>query len=197
MTREQFRLYDLIWKRLLASQMEDALLDSTTVEVVGQSVKSKTAYNFRANGSVLKFPGFRALYMEDTDDATEDKDSDKDGSDPLPLLNEGDILSCLGLAPEQHFTKPPPRYSEAMLIKALEENGIGRPSTYAPILGTIMDRDYVRKDQGRFVPTKLGIAVYRPADRPLSGYYGYRVSRHVSRRSWTRSPAASARGPQC
>ena len=159
MTREQFRLYDLIWKRLVASQMEDALLDSTTVDIVSQSVKSNTAYNFRASGSVLKFPGFRALYMEDTDDTTEDKDADRDGSSPLPLLDEGDLLSCLALVPEQHFTKPPPRYSEAMLIKALEENGIGRPSTYAPIIGTIMARDYVRKDQGRFVPTKLGIAV--------------------------------------
>ena len=159
MTREQFRLYDLIWKRLVASQMEDALLDSTTVDIVSQSVKSNTAYNFRASGSVLKFPGFRALYMEDTDDTTEDKDADRDGSSPLPLLDEGDLLSCLALVPEQHFTKPPPRYSEAMLIKALEENGIGRPSTYAPIIGTIMERDYVRKDQGRFVPTKLGIAV--------------------------------------
>ena len=159
MTPEQFRLYDLIWKRLVASQMEDARLDSTAVEIVSQSVKSSTAYNFRASGSVLKFPGFRALYMEDIDDTSEDKDTDKDGSGPLPELVKDEALTCLAVLPGQHFTKPPPRYTEAMLIKSLEENGIGRPSTYAPIIATILDRDYVRKDQGRFVPTKLGTAV--------------------------------------
>ena len=153
---EQFRLYDLIWKRMLASQMADAVFDSTNVAITADANRSATKYNFRATGSVLKFPGFRTLYMEDVDDSPND---DRESTAPLPALAKGDALDCRALAPEQHFTQPPPRYTEATLIKALEEEGIGRPSTYAPIMATILDRDYVRKDKGRFVPTKLGIAV--------------------------------------
>ena len=153
---EQFRLYDLIWRRMLASQMTDALFDSTNVAIIADAKKSATKYDFRATGSVLKFPGFRTLYMEDVDDSPT---GDGEAVAPLPDLAKGDALNCRALAPEQHFTQPPPRYTEATLIRALEEEGIGRPSTYAPIIATILDRDYVRKDRGRFVPTKLGIAV--------------------------------------
>ena len=155
LTSEQARLYDLIWKRMLASQMTDALFDSTRVDTVASGKKSQTQYVFRATGSVLRFPGFRKLYMEDADDAT----PDAEGTTTLPDLAEDEALDCLGLSPEQHFTQPPPRYTEATLIRTLEEQGIGRPSTYAPIIATILDRDYVRKEQGRFAPTKLGTVV--------------------------------------
>ena len=155
LTSDQFRLYDLIWKRMLASQMNDALFDSTTLDVTAESERSQTKYVFRATGSVLKFPGFRVLYMEDKDDG----DDEVDEAAPLPDLAEGDTLECLALTPEQHFTQPPLRYTEATLIRAMEERGIGRPSTYAPTITTILDRDYVRKERGRFVPTKLGTVV--------------------------------------
>ncbi|MCH8062056.1 MAG: type I DNA topoisomerase [Chloroflexi bacterium] len=153
---DQFRLYDLVWKRMVASQMTDALFDSTNVDINAQSTKSSSAYVFKARGSVLKFPGFRAVYMEDRDDATEGEDEE---TAPLPEMAKNDDLQCLGILPEQHFTQPPPRYNESSLIRTLEEQGIGRPSTYAPIIGTIVDRDYVQKDQGRLWPTKLGKAV--------------------------------------
>ena len=155
LSSEQARLYDLIWKRLVASQMNDALLDSTTIDVDAASVKSDTTYQFRAAGSVLKFPGFRRLYLESRDDGQ--GADDEEG--PLPAVSKGDALDVLSLTPEQRFTQPPHRYTEATLVKALEEQGIGRPSTYAPTLATVMARDYARKDKGRFVPTKLGTAV--------------------------------------
>ena len=156
LTSEQGRLYELIWKRMVASQMADALFDSTRVDIEATSARSDSKYAFRAEGSVLKFPGFRRLYMEDVDDRPADDDKDDQA---LPDLQENEPLRCLGVTPDQHFTQPPPRYTEATLVKALEERGIGRPSTYAPTLATVMDRDYVRKEKNRFVPTKLGIAV--------------------------------------
>lgn len=155
LNNEQFRLYDLIWKRMLASQMTDALFDSTRVDISAKSAKSDNEYLFRATGTVMKFAGFRALYMEGSDD---NSGADED-TPPLPELADGDALNCLKVTPEQHFTQPPPRYTDATLIRALEEQGIGRPSTYAPIISTILDRDYVRKERGRFGPTKLGLVV--------------------------------------
>ncbi len=155
LTNEQFRLYDLIWKRMLASQMSDALLDMTSIEIEGSGSDSGKVYKFLVTGSVLKFPGFRKLYLEGQDDAAKDKDDEA----ILPNLNQGEALRSLAVTPEQHFTQPPPRFTEATLVKVLEEQGIGRPSTYAPTLVTVTDRDYARKKQGRFVPTKLGIAV--------------------------------------
>ena len=152
---EQFRLYDLIWKRMLASQMTDALFDSTRVDIDAKSAKTDNVYLFRATGSVLKFAGFRTLYMEGSDD----NGAEDDETPPLPELADGDALDCLKTTPEQHFTQPPPRYTDATLIRSMEEQGIGRPSTYAPIISTIMDRDYVRKERGRFLPTKLGLVV--------------------------------------
>ena len=153
LNRDQHRLYDLVWKRLLASQMTDAVFDSTTVEIEAHSDRSDTRYALRAIGSILRFPGFRRLYTEDTDEPA-DKQSEE--SAPLPDLVDGEPLDCLSVTPEQKFTQPPPRYSEATLVRALEEQGIGRPSTYAPTIATVMDREYVLKDKGRFVPTKLG-----------------------------------------
>ena len=143
--RDQYALYGLIWRRFVASQMKPAIFDVTTVDI------NAGRYTFRATGSIIKFRGFMSVYMEGRDDsAEEDKES------ILPELVVGQILQLLGLTPEQHFTQPPPRYSEATLVKALEENGIGRPSTYAAIISTIQDRDYVRKEQGRFVATEMG-----------------------------------------
>ena len=155
LNNEQFRLYDLIWKRMLASQMTDAVFDSTRVDISARSAQTSNEYLFRATGSVMKFAGFRTLYMEGSDDNGREDDE----TPPLPELADGDALDCLKVTPEQHFTQPPPRYTDATLIRSLEEQGIGRPSTYAPIISTIMDRDYVRKERGRFMPTKLGMVV--------------------------------------
>ena len=151
--REQMRLYDLIWRRTLACQMADAIYDSTSVEVEASSTRSDKVYVFRATGTRPKFPGFTKLYLEG-----KDEDSKEDGS-PLPSLAAGDALNCLGIASKQHFTQPPPRYTEATLVKLLEEKGIGRPSTYAPILTTLTNRNYVLKEQGRLKPTVLGSQV--------------------------------------
>ncbi|MCE2403855.1 MAG: type I DNA topoisomerase [Dehalococcoidia bacterium] len=154
LSRDQHRLYDLIWRRMLASQMAEARSDSTTVETEAGDTKSRKTYLFRSTGSVLTFPGFRTLYMESVDDGEEEA-----GKGPPPGLKSGDALSCLGVDPKQHFTQPPPRYTEASLIKSLEEKGIGRPSTYAPIISTIMDRHYVVKEESKLAPTSLGETV--------------------------------------
>ena len=154
LSQDQFKLYDLVWRRMLASQMAEALSDATTVDTEAKCQGSATSYIFRSTGSVLKFAGFRTLYLESKDDS-----DDEEGKGPLPQLSEGEKLNCLNLEPNQHFTKPPPRYTEASLIKALEENGIGRPSTYAPTISTIMDRNYVLKEAGKLKPTTLGTTV--------------------------------------
>ena len=154
LNNDQNRLYRLIWNRMVASQMPDAVFDQTTVDVAADG-RASGIYTFRASGSVMKFPGHRAIYLEGRDDAKDDDD----GEVSLPGLSKGEALNCSGLDKEQHFTEPPARYTEATLIRALEEEGIGRPSTYAPTLGVIQARDYVRKEKGRFAPTKLGVAV--------------------------------------
>jgi len=143
LTRDQYRLYDLIWRRFLASQMAPALFKVTTV-----GVKAGESYLFRASRSVLNFPGFLSVYAIERED-----------EEPLPELTEGEPLDCLRLIPEQHFTKPPPRYNEATLVKALEEYGIGRPSTYAPIISTIQVRGYVERVDRGLKPTELGTLV--------------------------------------
>ena len=148
---EQFRLYELIWKRFIASQMASAILDLTTADIDGTR-QDAPVYTFRATGSVLRFPGFLSVYLEGKDDG----DVDEGGRQRLPQLGQGEELDLARLLPEQHFTQPPPRYSEATLVKSLEEHGIGRPSTYAPILSTIQDRGYVEKEDKRFKPTELG-----------------------------------------
>jgi DNA topoisomerase-1 len=159
----QFRLYDLIWRRFIACQMAQAIFDSTSVEIEARNpkfeirnskqiqnskFKIQNKYTFRATGQILKFDGFLKIYpmkFEETE---------------LPPLEINEILELIKLSPSQHFTQPPPRYSEATLIKALEENGIGRPSTYAPILATIQERNYVKKDENKkFQPTEIGFLV--------------------------------------
>jgi DNA topoisomerase-1 len=154
LSSEQYRLYSLVWSRMLASQMADARSEATTVDIEASCQQSDNVYLFRATGSVLKFAGFRTLYLESRDDGDDD-----DHRKLLPVLASGDNLDCLKLEPLQHFTQPPPRFTEATLIKAMEERGIGRPSTYAPTIGTLLDRNYVEKDQTRLIPTKLGITV--------------------------------------
>jgi DNA topoisomerase-1 len=146
---QQRKLYELIWKRAVASQMQSAELDQTTVEIVDASGKTK----LRATGSVIAFDGFLRLYREDQDDAA--ASDDEDGR-ILPPMRERDPLNRGEVVAEQHFTQPPPRYSEASLVKKLEELGIGRPSTYASILQTLQDRSYVRLDRRRFIPEDRG-----------------------------------------
>jgi DNA topoisomerase-1 len=153
LSNAQFRLYQLIWKRMVASQMAAASFNNTTVDIQARHTLSDTNYLLRATSSVSTFPGFMVLYIESKDEAEE-----KAGT-TLPPLAKGDKLKLLKLFPEQHFTKPPPRFTEATLIKMLEQWGIGRPSTYAPILSTIQDREYVTKTEGRFQPTELGFVV--------------------------------------
>jgi DNA topoisomerase-1 len=155
LTGEQFRLYDLIWKRFVASQMASALFDVTTVEIDAAPPAPGDHFMFRVTGSRMKFPGFLALYIEGRDDAQVEDEERK----PLPELTPGELLDLLQLLPEQHFTEPPPRYSEATLVKALEERGIGRPSTYAPTLATIQERGYVERIEKRLHPTELGTLV--------------------------------------
>jgi DNA topoisomerase-1 len=145
---DEAKLYELIWKRTLASQMESAELDQVAIDVDG----ANGAARLRATGSVVRFPGFLALYQEDRDDPLEDDDSER----RLPNLVAGADLTAGSIAPEQHFTQAPPRYSEASLIKRLEELGIGRPSTYTSILQTLEDREYVKLDKRRLVPEDRG-----------------------------------------
>ncbi|MCS5667310.1 MAG: type I DNA topoisomerase, partial [Dehalococcoidia bacterium] len=151
---DQLNLYSLIWSRMLASQMEDARSEATTLNIDATCKNTNNVYNFRTTGSVLKFAGFRTVYMEGRDDSDDSADKNL-----LPALSEGDVLDCSKLEANQHFTEPPPRFTEATLIKAMEEKGIGRPSTYAPTIGTLVDRMYVERERNRLTPTKLGITV--------------------------------------
>jgi len=150
--KDEYRLYELIWKRFVSSQMNPAIYDQTSVDIkVGEA-------NFRATGSIIKFDGFTRLYTESREEEDKDKDK-KDESKILPVLEEGEILNLLNFDPKQHFTQPPPRFTESSLVKELEENGIGRPSTYAAILYTIQDRGYVNSEKKRLSPTLLGCSV--------------------------------------
>ncbi len=151
---EQFKLYELIWKRMVASQMAAASLNVTTVDVKAKCLELQNEYLLRTISSIVKFPGFISLYSEG-----KDEDVEEEKTISLPKLKVGDELVLLGLFPEQRFTQPPPRYTEATLIKALEQRGIGRPSTYAPILSTIQDRGYVYKENGKLRPDEIGIIV--------------------------------------
>ncbi len=151
LTPDEYKLYWLIWTRFVASQINPAVYDQTTVEIESKG------YLFRANGRIQKFDGFLKVYEETSDE--DSKPSPEDENVKLPPLNQGESLRLLGLDPVQHFTEPPPRFTEAGLVKALEERGIGRPSTYANILTTIQDRQYALKKQRKFKPTELGTIV--------------------------------------
>ena len=162
LTDDQFRLYELIWKRTLASQMTPAKMDTVAVEF-----DCGTSASFRANGSVVTFPGFLAAY-EVSKPANEQKTESR-----LPDMREGDVLKLDGIRSEQHFTEPPPRYSEASLVKAMEEYGIGRPSTYASIMSTLVRRYYVELDKRRFIPTDTGRVVERFLENHFNEYVDY------------------------
>jgi len=157
--RDELKLYRLIWNRFVASQMPPAVFDETIVEV------QAGRYTLRARGSIMKFNGFLAIYEEGRDEDPNKKEAEEpttgkaDASKKLPPISEGEVLKLLEVKPEQHFTQPPPRFTEASLVKELEEKGIGRPSTYASILSVLIDREYVNKTEKKFVPTELGFLV--------------------------------------
>jgi len=158
--KDEFQLYNLIWNRFVASQMKPALFDVTTADIKAGDC------TFRASGSTMKFPGYLAVYQDVVEKEKKDKDAEKDAAAEdddanraLPPLAKGDTLHLKSLDPKQHFTQPPPRFTEASLVKELEENGIGRPSTYASILSTIQNREYVEKVDGKFVPSEIGMTV--------------------------------------
>ncbi len=150
---DELKLYRLIWQRFVASQMTAAIFDQTTIDI------KAGRFTFRATGSVQKFDGFLKVYQEAPETKRAEERDDDEEERSLPTVKTGETLTLNSITPEQHFTEPPPRYSEATLVKALEENGIGRPSTYAAIMTTIQDREYVEKLEGRFHPTPLGMTV--------------------------------------
>jgi DNA topoisomerase-1 len=151
LSRDQYRLYDLIWRRFVASQMAPAVLDTTSIDVLAGPSRDERPYLFRATGAIIKFAGWLVLFRKDKEL--------REREAILPPLVVGEEVDLIALVPEQHFTQPPPRYSEATLIRALEENGIGRPSTYAPIVSTIQSRGYVQVADNRLHPTDLGVVV--------------------------------------
>ena len=165
LSKEQFKLYELIWKRTVACQMVHATFNTVAVDLAAGEGNL-----FRANGSTIVDPGFMAVYQESVDDA-KDKDSDKDKL--LPPLSEGDKITLKAIRCDQHFTEPPPRYSEASLVKALEEHGIGRPSTYAAIISTLQNREYVEMDRKRFIPTDVGRVVNKFLTEHFTQYVDY------------------------
>lgn len=169
LTGEQYKLYQLIWKRTIACQMADAVMDTVAVDF-----SSGTGNIFRSNGSTVTFPGFLAVYEEGRDDS-KDKDDDGEGT-ILPAFTIGDKVSLQDILANQHFTEPPPRYSEATLVKALEEHDIGRPSTYATIIHTLQQREYVVVDKKRFVPTDVGRIVNRFLTNYFTRYVDYKFT---------------------
>ena len=164
---DQFRLYSLIWKRTMACQMVPAVFDTVAVELTAGPTDD--GHRFRANGSILVEPGFMAVYKEGLDDNGKDDDSDR----LLPDIAEGDVINLDELRPEQHFTEPPPRFTEASLVKTLEEFGIGRPSTYASIIATLKNREYVEMDVKRFLPTDIGRIVIGFLTEHFAQYVDY------------------------
>jgi len=163
LSSDQYRLYRLIWMRAVASQMASAVLDATSVDI-----RAGDRFLFRASGQVIRFPGFMKLYIEGTDEGDEEE---KEGV--LPALEEGEVLSCAQVLPEQHFTQPPPRYTEASLVKTLEEHGIGRPSTYASIMNTLVTRKYVRLEKRTFYPEDVGMVVSNLLSEHFGKYVDY------------------------
>ncbi|NJC87156.1 MAG: type I DNA topoisomerase [Desulfuromonas sp.] len=173
---DQLKLYELIWKRTVACQMKEALLDQTSVDIeattgrkspLAAEAASAAGGLFRATGSVIRFDGFMKLYIEGTDDEGDDQEG------KLPPLSDGEVLNLRELLPEQHFTQPPPRYTEASLVKALEEYGIGRPSTYASILNTLVERKYATLEKKRFVPQDIGMVVSNHLSEHFERYVDY------------------------
>ena len=157
LSRDEYRLYSLIWKRFVASQMAPAILDQTSIDILAGPAAGEKPYLFRATGSVVKFPGFLKVYEESREE--EDESKEEGQGVQLPPVQKGEELDLVQLLPKQHFTQPPPRYTDASLIRALEEYGIGRPSTYAPTLGTLLQRRYIERRGKQLGPTNLGFTV--------------------------------------
>ena len=170
LSKDQNRLYDLIWKRTVACQMIHATMDTVAVDL-----EAGAGNIFRANGSTLVSPGFMAVYQESVDDSKARDDKER----LLPPMQEGDTVELLKILPEQHFTEPPPRYSEASLVKSLEEHGIGRPSTYASIISTLQSREYVEMDKKRFIPTDVGRIVNKFLTEHFTQYVDYDFTAHL------------------
>jgi DNA topoisomerase-1 len=170
LTKDQHRLYELIWKRTVACQMIHATIDTVAIDM-----SAGEGNIFRANGSTIVTPGFMAVYQESVDEAKEKKDENK----LLPKLMEGESVDLIAIRPEQHFTEPPPRYSEATLVKALEEYGIGRPSTYASIISTLQNREYVEMDKRRFFPTDVGRVVNKFLTNHFNRYVDYNFTANL------------------
>jgi len=171
MTPDQAKLYDLIWKRTVACQMNAAVFDTVSAEL-----RASAQHAFRANGQILVEPGFLAAYGVAVDDENEAREDDEKR---LPALEEGDVVKLLELLPEQHFTQPPPRFTEASLVKTLEEYDIGRPSTYASIIATLQNRDYVRLDGKAFTPTDVGMIVNRFLTEHFTRYVDYEFTANL------------------
>ncbi|MDH3646415.1 MAG: DNA topoisomerase I [Gammaproteobacteria bacterium] len=169
--RDQFRLYDLIWKRTMACQMASAVFDTVAVDLLAGPDGPKR-HRFRANGSVLVEPGFMSVYQEGQDDVSDEAATDSNDR-ILPAMEEGDKVDLIAVLPDQHFTEPPPRFTEASLVKTLEEYGIGRPSTYASIISTLVNREYVELDRKRFTPTDIGRVVNNFLTSFFSRYVDY------------------------
>lgn len=167
---DQARLYNLIWQRTVACQMTPARLEQTTITLTSQP---KAEHTFRATGSVIIFPGFLSVYQEGQDESEDEDDK------ILPQVTEGDLLTTQAISPEQHFTQPPPRFTEATLVKALEEYGIGRPSTYASIISTLQDRGYVRIEQKRFFPEDVGRIVSKFLTQHFGQYVDYNFTANM------------------
>ena len=154
--KDQARLYELIWKRTIACQMKEAILNKVGVDIDAEKSGEATGYTFRATGQTIEFPGFMEVYMEGRD---YEEEENEDNEKMLPKLSEGELVDLQKLLSDQHFTKPPPRYTDASLIKKLESEGIGRPSTYAPTITTIVTRGYIEKEAKALKPTDLAMVV--------------------------------------
>ncbi len=187
---DEFKVYKLIWQRFVASQMNPAVFDQTTVDIDAKS--GSDVFWFRVTGSVMKFDGFLKVYEESKEGKDEE---DEELKHKLPALEAGQKLTLKSLQPEQHFTEPPPRFNEASLVKELEERGIGRPSTYATILSTIQERQYVTKTGGKFAPDRNRFGRHRSAGREFQGHLRSRSTRPAWKKNSTRSKKARRSGP--
>jgi len=171
LSQDEFKLYTLIWRRAVASQMAQAIIDSVSADI-----SAGAGNTFRATGSTIRFPGFMQLYSEGRDTQEEDEQNNES---MLPVLEPGQALDLLDLHPNQHFTQPPPRFTEATLVKALEEYGIGRPSTYASIISVLQNREYVRLEKKRFIPADVGMVVSDLLVKHFSRYVDYGFTSHL------------------
>ena len=177
LSADQFKLYKLIWDRFIASQMQSATLATVSADF------ECAGYIFRTGGYTVTFPGYMAVYEETVDEPAKNEDEAKEVRDiKMPALTEGELLSCLGVTPAKHFTEAPPRYNEASLIKFLEEKGIGRPSTYTPIITTIISREYVARDGKMLVPTKLGEITTKLMKESFSDIVDYKFTANMETR---------------